>query len=50
MTIKWCKCSRRILTSRQQENNLPCDVCQKELNIQHTKDFHEKFDLKKEEK
>ncbi len=28
--IDWCKCGRRILTTGQQRDNLPCQLCQEE--------------------
>ena len=45
--IRWCSCERRILTTRQMEENKPCEVCQKE----HAQDFKDRFNnLKEEEK
>ncbi len=43
--IRWCQCSRRILTTEQMRENKLCEICQKE----HASDFHKQFDLKKEE-
>jgi len=28
--IRWCKCGRRILTTKQMNENKPCEICQKE--------------------
>lgn len=46
--IKWCKCGRRILTTRQITENIPCKICQDEQHAQTFKDRVEK--LQKEEK
>jgi hypothetical protein len=40
MNIEWCRCNRRILTSGQQEKNLPCELCQKE----HAEGFKERVE------
>ena len=29
--IEWCKCKRRILTTGQQNEGRPCDLCMEEL-------------------
>ena len=33
MLIQWCKCERRILTTRQIEDNQPCFLCQAEKAV-----------------
>ena len=34
MYIEFCSCQRRILTTGQQRDKFPCDLCQKEkLNV-----------------
>jgi len=43
--IKWCHCGRRILTTGQMKEDLPCDTCQKE---KHAQEFHKDFDIKEE--
>lgn len=39
--IEWCKCHRRILTTGQQNEGKPCDICQEE--IKHAQRFPERF-------
>lgn len=39
--IKWCECKRRILTTRQIEENKPCVLCQKE----HAKTLKERLNI-----
>ena len=40
--IKWCSCNRRILTTRQQEENKPCDLCQQEVEDEKAETEREK--------
>ena len=40
--IEFCRCKRRILTTGQQRDNLPCELCQKE-HAQGFKDRVEKL-------
>ena len=39
--IKYCECSRYILTTDQMNKNLPCDLCQQEKR--HAETFKERF-------
>ena len=41
MYIEWCKCQRMILTMGQQEDNRPCEICQKE----HADNLKERMDI-----
>lgn len=45
--IKWCACKRRLLTTRQQNENKPCALCQQE----HAERFKDRLDklISKEE-
>ena len=36
--IKWCNCNRFILTTGQQRDKLPCELCQKEEHAKTLKD------------
>ena len=40
--IEWCKCQRMILTTGQQEDNKPCELCQKEKK--HADSFVERLE------
>ena len=46
--IKWCSCHRRILTTGQQKENKPCELCQKE-HAQGFPDRVKKVQTKEEE-
>ena len=49
--IKWCICKRRILTSGQQRENQPCEICQQEKEHASTLVERMKFNnINKEEK
>ena len=40
MIITWCKCQRHILTTKQIEDKLPCEQCQRE----HAERLKERLD------
>lgn len=48
--IEWCKCHRRILTTGQQNEGRPCDLCMEELKA-HAKTLPDRIEaeIKKEE-
>jgi hypothetical protein len=44
--IEFCRCHRRILTSGQQKDNKPCELCQKE-NLKKEEQNVKSMDLDK---
>ena len=48
MYIEWCHCERNILTTGQQRDKLPCELCQKE---EHAKSLQNRIEneIKKED-
>lgn len=46
----WCKCKRLLLTLGQMQKGEKCYICQREAKQRHAEEFHEKYDIDKEEK